>query len=967
MSSSEEYLDSLLESILNGGKSNNTAAQQQTDGKDVSEGLPESGESKKSQTGAVKANKAMSTEEIEEMLMSMGTLGGEDRPAVEENQSDNLVLDSHAEEPVSDGVSLDDLSLEEVMPDEMSIDDFSLDDLSLDDMSIEGTDDLSLDGLGTGSDDLLPDGLETEADGLSMESAGPEGSMSDEMSVDDFSLDDLSLDDMSIEGTDDLSLDGLGTGSDDLLPDGLETEADGLSMESAGPEGSMSDEMSVDDFSLDDLSLDDMSIEGTDDLSLDGLGTGSDDLLPDGLETETDGLSMESAGPEGSMSDEMSIDDFSLDDLSLDDISIEGADDLSLGGLGTEADSLSMDSAGPEGSMSDEMSIDDFSLDDLSLDDMSIEGADDLSLDGLGTEIDDLVLEDFGTEEPMAEEFSLDNLSMGEDTQNEETLAADVDDLDSLMADMDGELSLDDLSMNEETMSEEDIDRLLSGENLDDTDSVGLADDLALSDGFALEETGTEEDDLSALLSGMDHDEDLSEINDLLEKSDQGLPADDDMLAMLGDGDNDAFDFFSDDNAAKEAASIREVSPEELEEKDNPKRKKEKRKRKKKEKKPRNKKGAGEEASVESGDADGLASLLENAPEEETEKPKKQGFGAKLAALLFEGDEDEDSGNTEEEDLLGDGFQMGNLTNENRELLQELSDEDKKNSKKKGKKDKKKKKGKKGQTEEAPEEGEEGEETEQKEKKPKKKKKKKKEESEEASSSVPEKKLAKKKVITVFLFCGTIAACIILMTSFLPNYLQKNDARVAYDHGYYGDVYDLLYGKKLNEEDETLFQKSSLILQMDRKITSYENYSKMGKRLEALDALLSGVARYQEMLPKAEQYHVTSEVRERYDQIIERLSADFGVSEADALETVASEDDVTYTQRVQAIIDGIMYGAGEDVPEVKQDVLLEEEEIISRLEGIEEEADLPENEVQQDDFQTEEPLDNVEQADGSDN
>ncbi len=156
MSSSEEYLDSLLESILNGGKSNNTAAQQQTDGKDVSEGLPESGESKKSQTGAVKANKAMSTEEIEEMLMSMGTLGGEDRPAVEENQSDNLVLDSHAEEPVSDGVSLDDLSLEEVMPDEMSIDDFSLDDLSLDDMSIEGTDDLSLDGLGTGSDDLLP-------------------------------------------------------------------------------------------------------------------------------------------------------------------------------------------------------------------------------------------------------------------------------------------------------------------------------------------------------------------------------------------------------------------------------------------------------------------------------------------------------------------------------------------------------------------------------------------------------------------------------------------------------------------------------------------------------------------------------------------------------------------------------------------------------------------------------------------
>lgn len=870
MSSSEEYLDSLLESILNGGKTDNTSAQQETGVQNAAEGLPESDESKKAQTGAVKANKAMSTEEIEEMLMSMGTLGGEEKSAAEavdleeQPMPDDLSLDTISlEEDQSDNSAFDSLGIEEPVSDGLSLEDFSLDDISLDDISLEnfGMEDV-------GAADLSADGAPLEETGreeLSLDSPGTDGATSDDMSLDDFSLDDLSLDDMDLEGagTDDLSLDNLGT------------------------EESMANDMPLDDFSLEDLPLDDMMSEGT----------GTDDLSLDGL------------GAEDAMSDEMSLDDFSLDDLSLDDMILEGtgADDLSLDGLGT----------------GDVMS------DDLSLDNL---GAEESNSDGLS--IDDLALEDFGSEEATAEEFSLDNLSMGEEMQEEDTLTADMDELDSLMADMDGDLSLDDLSMGEETMSEEDIDRLLSGENLESTESVEMEDDLALSDDFALEESGEEDEDLSALLAGMDHDEDLSEINDLLEKSDQGVPADDDMLAMLGEGDNDTFDFFADDNAAKEAASIREISPEELEERDNPEGKKEKRRRKKKEKKPRKKKGAEEEAQVESGASDGLESLLENAPEEESEKPKKQGFGAKLMTLLFEGDEDENPEESGEEDLLGDGLQMGGLTDENKELLRELSEEDKKNSKKKGKKDKKKKKGKKGQTEEAVEEGEEGEETEQKEKKPKKKKKKK-EKSEEEVSSVPEKKLSKKKVITVFLFCGTIAACIILTSSFLPNYLQKNDARVAYDRGYYGDVYDLLYGKKLSEEDESLFQKSSLILQMDRKLASYENYNKMGMRLEALDALLSGVSRYQELLPKAEQYHVSGEVRERYEQIIERLSADFGVSEADALETVASEDDITYSQKVQAIINGTVYGAGEEIPEVKQDVLPEEEEIISRLEDVE--------------------------------
>ena len=114
---------------------------------------------------------------------------------------------------------------------------------------------------------------------------------------------------------------------------------------------------------------------------------------------------------------------------------------------------------------------------------------------------------------------------------------------------------LDEMEVSDDTdglMSEEDIDRLLSGE--DSLDSVG---------DFALEESEEGADDLSDLLAGMDHDEELSEINDLLEASDQGVSADDDILAMLeGTEDNsDSFDFFENDDAAREAGSIRELSP----------------------------------------------------------------------------------------------------------------------------------------------------------------------------------------------------------------------------------------------------------------------------------------------------------------------------------------------------------------------------------------------------------------------
>ena len=646
----------------------------------------------------------------------------------------------------------------------------------------------------------------------------------------------------------------------------------------------------------------DDNVSEKEELSLDSTGLEESALPNEFALEETD-----SGGSMLGGSDDLSLDDLDLGENSsggmiMDDFSLDGLD-LGENGEETGMDDLSLDSL-DLGENSDEMSLDDLSLDSLDLGE---------SGDG-GMTMDDL---------------SLDDLDLGESEDGENGL---------------GGLSLDDLSVEESgnaddgmdgLMSEEDIDRLLSG---DLSDGEGEAND------FALEETGESDEDLSSLLSGMDHDEALSEINDLLEGADQGVSPDDDILAMLegaDDGGDSSFDFFENDEAAKEAESIRELTPEEIAAREGGgKPKKEKKKRKKLFGKK--KKGGDEEAAAEE-TGDELETLLaevaeqepgaDEAEEKEKKEEKKPGFFAKLMNFLLESDEDEDPVAAE---VLADGAgETGTVTDENKALLDELKEEDKKGKKKKKKDKKKGKKGKDGEGE--GEEGAEGEEEGKKVKKKKKKEKKKKDEEEVDLFAPPEKKLSKKKVIAVFAFCGTIAVCIVLLSSFLPNYTEMREAHVAYDHQDYAQVYELLYGKELDEQDEALFQRSNLILQMNRKLTSYENYVNLDMRLEALNALITGVERYQVVLPEAEAYNVAGEVSDIYAQILERLSADFGVSEADALEIIALEDDVAYSQRLEAIISGAVYG--EEVPEGRQDILPEEEEIIERIDGLETETE----------------------------
>ncbi len=556
--------------------------------------------------------------------------------------------------------------------------------------------------------------------------------------------------------------------------------------------------------------------------------------------------------------------------------------------------------------------------------------------------------------------LSDDNLSFGDDILSEENTS-----FESEMSSIKAASSSDD----EEWM--EDLKNLIGNNNTIPEDDSDL--DASIND--------ISDVDIADLLSGMgDMDEELEEIGGLLKHADGDESVDMDVLALLegisGGGDNeesaDPFASLLDDSTFEEAGNEESVSGQ-TEEDASPKKKKKRAKKDKSEKKrwffgkkkrATQSDGDGEvpaelvvpfevaEAVIEQEKSEAEASLTEemntqeslgeepeedagqeseigigteetaseteavkNSEEEQKPKEKKQGFFARLINAL-----------TQEEE------EVENISEENKEILNELEEEDKKNSKKKekkGKKGDKKKKGKEAEGEEG--EAAENAEADGKKKKPKKEKKPKEEKPKEKTVKV----LSKRKLLVLIAFCATIIGSIILLSFFLPEYADKKSARNAYNAGDYESVYTLLYDQNLNSSDLLIFNRAATIRKMERRVESYENNLTLGRELEALDSLLKGVECYQ-TLTEADAFGVRQEVDAIYQQICGILDGNYGITAEEAIE-INTYDSENYTKRLYSAIYGTSFTrpGEESVPEEPaepaqpQDVLADEEEIIS--------------------------------------
>ena len=316
-----------------------------------------------------------------------------------------------------------------------------------------------------------------------------------------------------------------------------------------------------------------------------------------------------------------------------------------------------------------------------------------------------------------------------------------------------------------------------------------------------------------------------------------------------------------------------------------------------------------------------------------TDKPKKKkrsektGFFKKMGESLFGEDE-------EERESIPDDANI-TLSDENAEVLEQLSEEDaSKAKKKKEKKRKNKNKEEKTESNAADENAEEEIEevpAKKKVRKPKREKKKKVYEEEK-----PAKKVSKKKVKSVVWVCLTILAIVMLLKTVGMNMLEMTEARDAYFVGDYKKAYELFTGDELKASDKILMEKATIIVRLSHAVETYENHVKLGKKLEALDDLMQGVAYYSEVETSEKLDYITSDATAEYHKILELLNADFGLSQQDAKTILEEKDLYVYNLQLQDIVDGKPYVRPGEEPEVIQeekivleDMLPEEEEYLN--------------------------------------
>lgn len=304
---------------------------------------------------------------------------------------------------------------------------------------------------------------------------------------------------------------------------------------------------------------------------------------------------------------------------------------------------------------------------------------------------------------------------------------------------------------------------------------------------------------------------------------------------------------------------------------------------------------------------------LEKKRKERKKSGQKQGLFARIKAFfasLSEDEEEEETadhltqegsetkGNKAEKDLATghegpkeknpakEEEQLASLTEENSQVLKELNEEDAQAAEKKKKKKKKPKKEKK--PKKAP--------------KPKKPKK-----APEPPQGPPPKRIPPKRIILVGVFAVTFGILVYLPSEVFPEPLVVKQAKSSYKKGEYWNTYKDLYGKAavLTKDQQEDFKKAEVISKMQRYYDEYADYSSVvGKEPEALNALIKGVGRYDEIYKEAKETgdsKVEEEVSNTYNDLVTALQDDYHLTDDLAKQLYAIEDPIEYTIRLQWI------------------------------------------------------------------
>lgn len=172
---------------------------------------------------------------------------------------------------------------------------------------------------------------------------------------------------------------------------------------------------------------------------------------------------------------------------------------------------------------------------------------------------------------------------------------------------------------------------------------------------------------------------------------------------------------------------------------------------------------------------------------------------------------------------------------------------------------------------------------------------------EEAANAEPEKKLNGPAVAFIFsLFLGGTAFFYMATNQF--NYTQAIEKATRYfENQKYRSAYREIVGVDVKENDEKLKDRIYTVMYVERLYEAYENNRELGREEKALDSLLRGVDKYYEHYEEAEELGITSDLDYSFAQIQTALLEQYGITVEQALAINAMEN-YQYVETVNAYI-----------------------------------------------------------------
>ncbi len=503
----------------------------------------------------------------------------------------------------------------------------------------------------------------------------------------------------------------------------------------------------------------------------------------------------------------------------------------------------------------DELKLEDIELPELE-DELPLEDSE-LDIDGLDEAIQS------ETELEMAGELNIDELDFGDKTAKADSFDVEIPDLE--MPDIpdseDFDLNIDDAAAFPELSDAAELLRENAKANESEA-SIGM------------------EDNLEDVLNMLDDDAELAEINDMLKKSDNNEPIQDDMMDLLHQ--------MADDEAASVNAGINHVDDDDdgvpLPELPQSAPKAEQ----------AGKTATADDTTVDDGKKKGRKASAKKSKggkeAAESDEPKKPGFFGKFFHMLTEDLVPEPT----EEELAAEKEAKAAKKQEEKAKKEEeklANDETKKA------KDEEKEAAKKAKQEAAAQK-----------KKEKQAEKEKKAAAKRAKLEAegPKKRIPPKKMAVGAVFGATVGGAVIIATNTLATQGFLQSARNAYIAEDYKSVYQLMYDMDFDEtsSEGRIKAKSEVLLKMQRRYDSYQTNMKMGREVEALDALLQGITTYDTVNADAEKYEVMEEVDAIKAQILEILQTNYNLDETAARVLISNEDALSYTIALNDVING---------------------------------------------------------------